>query len=127
MKKRPIRRTSPWGLGYVGQVAPNFGINNLVLFMHGPDDGYLHVAFQEDSGIKLTEFRERLRKVLPRVAVGAWDGGATPTGRPIERKIKAHTEARRISFGFGPGDIVSSVNEFSVPRRPSLVHWSEPT
>ena len=52
-------------MGYVGQVAPNFGIDNMVLFMRGPDDGQLRVALTEDSGIKLEEFRERLRKVLP--------------------------------------------------------------
>ena len=52
-------------MGYVGQVAPNFGIDNMVLFMRGPDDGQLRVALTESSGIKLDEFRERLRKVLP--------------------------------------------------------------
>ena len=52
-------------MGFVGQVAPNFGIDNMVLFMRGPDDGWLRVALSEDSGIKLDEFRERLRKVLP--------------------------------------------------------------
>src|SRR5208283_727816 len=52
-------------MGYVGQVAPNFGIDNMVLFMRGPDDGQLRVALTEDSGIKLDEFRERMRKVLP--------------------------------------------------------------
>jgi multidrug efflux pump subunit AcrB len=52
-------------LGFVGQVAPNFGINNMVLFMRGPDDGQLRVALREDSGIRLDEFRERLRKILP--------------------------------------------------------------
>ena len=52
-------------MGFVGQVAPNFGIDNMVLFMRGPDDGQLRVAFRKDSGIKLDEFRERLRKVLP--------------------------------------------------------------
>ena len=31
-------------MGYVGQVAPNFGIDNMVLFMRGPDDGQLRVA-----------------------------------------------------------------------------------
>ena len=28
-------------MGFVGQVAPNFGIDNMVLFMRGPDDGQL--------------------------------------------------------------------------------------
>ena len=52
-------------MGFVGQVAPNFGIDNMVLFMRGPDDGQLRVAFREGSKIPLAEFRERMRKVLP--------------------------------------------------------------
>ncbi len=40
-------------MGYVGQVAPNFGIDNMVLFMRGPDDGQLRVALREESKIKL--------------------------------------------------------------------------
>ncbi len=37
----------------------------MVLFMRGPDDGQLRVKFREKTEIKLAEFRERLRKVLP--------------------------------------------------------------
>ncbi|HEY2250297.1 MAG TPA: efflux RND transporter permease subunit, partial [Planctomycetaceae bacterium] len=33
-------------MGFVGQVAPNFGIDNMVLFMRGPDDGQLRVALK---------------------------------------------------------------------------------
>jgi hypothetical protein len=54
---------------FVGQVAPNFGIDNMVLFMRGPDDGWLRVALAEDSGIKLDRFGERLRKVLPELVI----------------------------------------------------------
>src|SRR5579884_3848272 len=50
-------------MGFVGQVAPNFGIDNMALFMRGPDDGYLRVAFREGAKIRLDEFRERMRKV----------------------------------------------------------------
>ena len=52
-------------LGYAGQIAPNFGMNNIVLFMRGPDDGWLRAKFREDSGVKLDAFRERMRKILP--------------------------------------------------------------
>ena len=36
-------------MGFVGQVAPNYGMNNIVLFMRGPDDGQLRVKFREGS------------------------------------------------------------------------------
>ena len=69
-------------MGYVGQVAPNFGIDNMVLFMRGPDDGQLRVALEEDSGIKLDEFRERLREVLPERVI-PWLADATGAGRIV--------------------------------------------
>ena len=69
-------------MGYVGQVAPNFGIDNMVLFMRGPDDGQLRVALREDSGIKLAEFRERLRKVLPERVI-PWLIEAAGAGRVV--------------------------------------------
>jgi multidrug efflux pump subunit AcrB len=96
-------------MGYIGQVAPNFGINNMLLFMRGPDDGQLRVAFTEDSGIKLAEFRERLRKVLPEKVV-PWmaqrleQGGLT--------KAEAEQQSKLCTFGFEPGDIVTQVMSF---------------
>ena len=68
-------------MGFVGQVAPNFGIDNMVLFMRGPDDGWLRVKLKEDSGIKLDEFRERLRKVLPERVVPVAGRPAGDRGR----------------------------------------------
>ncbi len=96
-------------MGFVGQVAPNFGINNMVLFMRGPDDGQVRIAFTEDSGINLAEFRERLRKVLPK-RVLPWlterleNGGLS--------KVDAAQQAKQASFGFQPGDMVTSVMSF---------------
>jgi multidrug efflux pump subunit AcrB len=96
-------------MGYVGQVAPNFGIDNMVLFMRGPDDGQLRVAFKEDSGIKLAEFRERLRRRLSEVVI-PWLADRMAQGGLA--KAEALQQARKADFGFGPGDIVSSVMSF---------------
>jgi multidrug efflux pump subunit AcrB len=96
-------------LGFVGQVAPNFGIDNMVLFMRGPDDGQLRVAFREESKIKLDEFRERLRKVLPERVV-PWLAERLEKGGLSRRE--ARTEAKKAIFGFGPGDIVTEVMSF---------------
>jgi multidrug efflux pump subunit AcrB len=96
-------------MGYVGQVAPNFGIDNMVLFMRGPDDGQLRVALREESGIKLDEFRERLRKVFPERVV-PW------LQERLEQGGLSHDEAKRqagmATFGFEPGDIVTNVMSF---------------
>jgi multidrug efflux pump subunit AcrB len=96
-------------MGFVGQVAPNFGIDNMALFMRGPDDGYLRVALHEDSGIKLDEFRERLRRLFPEKVV-PWMARRLQTGG-LPRK-EALAEANKCTFGFGPGDIVSEVMSF---------------
>src|SRR4051794_29770999 len=100
-------------MGFVGQVAPNFGIDNMVLFMRGPDDGQLRVALTEDSGIKLDEFRERMRKVLPERVI-PWltqrleQGGLS--------RSEAERQAKLSTFGFEPGDIVTEVMSFGSSR-----------
>jgi multidrug efflux pump subunit AcrB len=96
-------------MGFVGQVAPNFGIDNMVLFMRGPDDGWLRIKLKEDSGIKLDEFRERLRKALPE-RVTPWLTERLETGGLP--KDEAKEQAELSTFGFEPGDIVSQVMSF---------------
>jgi multidrug efflux pump subunit AcrB len=96
-------------MGYVGQVAPNFGIDNMVLFMRGPDDGQLRVAFREDSGLKLAAFRERLRKILPERVI-PWLAQRLEQGGLS--RVEAEREAAKATFGFQPGDIVTNVMSF---------------
>jgi multidrug efflux pump subunit AcrB len=96
-------------MGYVGQVATNFGINNMLLFMRGPDDGQIRVALTEESGIKLAEFRQTLRdrfpeKVVPWLAKRLEQGGLTRT--------EAERQSKLATFGFEPGDIVTKVMSF---------------
>jgi multidrug efflux pump subunit AcrB len=96
-------------MGFVGQVAPNFGIDNMALFMRGPDDGYLRVALHDDSGIRLDKFRERLRQLFPERVVPWMAQRLQKGGLP---KSEALVEANKCIFGFGPGDIVSEVMSF---------------
>jgi multidrug efflux pump subunit AcrB len=104
-KKNNIQIT----MGFVGQVAPNFGIDNMVLFMRGPDDGQLRIKLKEDSGIKLDAFRERLRKVLPEKLIPWLEDRLAQRGLP---KSEARRQAEKAKFGFQPGDIVSQVMSF---------------
>ncbi|MDG3004620.1 efflux RND transporter permease subunit [Paludisphaera mucosa] len=99
-------------MGFVGQVAPNFGIDNMVLFMRGPDDGQLRVALTESSGIKLAPFRERLRKVLPEKVVPWLEARLEQGGLA---KDEAKRQAALSIFGFEPGDIVTNVMSFGSP------------
>jgi multidrug efflux pump subunit AcrB len=96
-------------MGFVGQVAPNFGINNMALFMRGPDDGQMRVAFREGTKIKLDDFRERMRKRLPEQVV-PWMAKRLEQGGLTEAEAKQ--QAQKSTFGFEPGDIVTSVMSF---------------
>jgi multidrug efflux pump subunit AcrB len=100
------------GMGFAGQVSPLFSINNLILFMRGPDDGQMRVALREDSGIHLPPFRERLRKALqekvkPWLADLLQKQGLAPEA--------AQARAEQVIFGFEPGDMVSEVMSFGSP------------
>ncbi|MSR31542.1 MAG: efflux RND transporter permease subunit [Gemmataceae bacterium] len=96
-------------IGFAGQVAPNFGMNNMVLFMRGPDDGMLRVALRKGSGIELDAFREKLRKVLPQ-EIAPWLAEVMQqNGVPA---ADAKIRCKEISFGFEPGDMVSKVMTF---------------
>ncbi|HVU85856.1 MAG TPA: efflux RND transporter permease subunit [Pirellulales bacterium] len=96
-------------MGFVGQVAPNFGIDNMVLFMRGPDDGQLRVKLREDSGIELAALREHLRKLLPE-KVTPWLAERLEKGG-LSKKV-AQQEADKATFGFEPGDIITQVMSF---------------
>jgi multidrug efflux pump subunit AcrB len=96
-------------MGYAGQVAPNFGIDNMILFMRGPDDAQLRVAFVDDTDIKLAPFRERLRKVLPE-RVTPWLAQRLEKGGLS--KDEANRQAGLATYGFEPGDMVTTVMSF---------------
>ena len=101
-------------MGFAGQQAPNYGVNNMLLFMRGPDDAQMRVALREGSGIRLDEFRERLRKVLPE-KLTPWlrdrlERGGVPAGQ-------AREWANQVTFAFEPGDLVSEVMSFGSPLR----------
>jgi multidrug efflux pump subunit AcrB len=96
-------------MGFVGQVAPNFGIDNMLLFMRGPDDGQLRVKLSESSGIKLEEFRERLREILPKRVI-PWLAHRLETGGLS--RAEALRQAKMSTFGFEPGDIVTEIMSF---------------
>jgi multidrug efflux pump subunit AcrB len=72
----------------------------------------LRIAFRETSRIKLAPFRERLRKVLPE-RVLPWLAKRLEEGGLPE--AEAWKQARRSTFGFEPGDIVTNVMSFGSP------------
>jgi multidrug efflux pump subunit AcrB len=52
-------------LAYVGAPPPNYPINTIYLWTSGQHEAVLRVALNANSGIRVDEFEERLRKSLP--------------------------------------------------------------
>lgn len=98
-------------MGFAGQQAPNFGMNNMILFMRGPDDGQMRVALREGA-VPLDGFRERLRRSLPEHLIPWFTTLLRKQGLSAD---EASARARQITFGFEPGDIVSEVMSFGSP------------
>lgn len=99
-------------IGYAGQIAPNFGMNNIVLFMRGPDDGWLRVRFRDGAGIDLVAFQERMRKLLPE-KINPWLAGALEKHGVMPDV--ARQRASSAMYGFEPGNIITQVMSFGSP------------
>ena len=105
-------------MGYVGLGATNTATNNILLFMRGTDDGQLRVRLQGKSDIKIAELRERLRKALPEQVIPWLKGILMQEGCSPE---EAESRAKQFSFGFEPGDIVSTVMSFGSPAPVEII------
>jgi multidrug efflux pump subunit AcrB len=105
-------------MGFAGQQAPLYSVNNLILFMRGPDDGQMRVALREGSGTRLEAFRERLRKALPE-KVKPWLAESLRAQGLAPGPAK--TRAEQVTFGFEPGDMVSEVMSFGSPTPVEIV------
>jgi multidrug efflux pump subunit AcrB len=108
-------------MGFAGQQAPNYGVNNMLLFMRGPDDGQMRVALREGCGIHLDEFRERLRRALPEKLTPWFAARLQREGVAPEQAVRL---ARQITLAFEPGDLVSEVMSFGSPAPIEIVLFS---
>src|SRR5262249_49153645 len=80
----------------VGTASYNYPINAIYLWTAGPQEAVLRVALKRDSGIRLEEFKNRLRAELP--------------------KMQRRTASMKgVEFQFESGDIVEQVMSFGSP------------
>ncbi|MBK8315926.1 MAG: efflux RND transporter permease subunit [Acidobacteria bacterium] len=77
-------------LGYVGTQPASYPINSIHLFTSGPHEAVLNIKLRSGSGIRLPEFREKLRRKLPALLPN-------------------------VTFSFEAGDIVSQIMNFGAP------------
>lgn len=77
-------------LGYVGIQPTSYPINTIFLWTSGPQEAVMQVALRPGARIRLDEFEQRLREILPPKFPGC-------------------------RFSFEPGDIVSKIMNFGAP------------
>jgi len=77
-------------LGYVGAIPPSYPINAIYLWISGQHEALLRVALKPDSNIRVAQFEEQLRKLLPDKFPGC-------------------------QFSFEAGDIVTQIMNFGAP------------
>jgi multidrug efflux pump subunit AcrB len=81
----------------VGTASYNYPINAIYLWTSGPQEAVLRVALKRDSGIRLEEFKNRLREELPKMR-----GRHAASMKGVELQFEA-------------GDIVEQVMSFGSP------------
>jgi multidrug efflux pump subunit AcrB len=81
----------------VGTASYNYPINAIYLWTSGPQEAVLRVALKQDSGLRLEEFKNRLREGLPQMK---------RQQAPAMKDVKLQFEA---------GDIVEQVMSFGSP------------
>ncbi len=77
-------------LGYVGTQPASYPVNTIHLWTSGPHEAVLSIGLRKGSGIRMADFRERLRAKLPALLPGA-------------------------TLSFEAGDIVSQIMNFGAP------------
>jgi multidrug efflux pump subunit AcrB len=99
-------------VGYVGLLPSTYPINDIYLWMRGPEEAVLRVALKSGSGIRIEEFKHRLREVLPE-RLGDWlTNKLRAEGFPSEQVAE---RVRGLRFSFEPADIVNEVMSFGSP------------
>jgi multidrug efflux pump subunit AcrB len=77
-------------LGYVGTQPASFPVNTIHLWTSGPQEAALLISLRHGSGVRVEEFKERLRRRLPEAIPG-------------------------VALSFEAGDVVSQVMNFGAP------------
>jgi multidrug efflux pump subunit AcrB len=77
-------------LSFVGAQPPSYPINSIYLWTSGPQEAVLLVALRPDSGVRISDLQERLRKKLPEILPGT-------------------------TASFEAGDIVNQIMNFGAP------------
>ncbi len=99
-------------LGYVGLLPSTYPINDIYLWMRGPEEAVLRVALKQGSGVRVEELKHRLREKLPR-RLGEWMAeqlrGEGLSAEQVSQRV------RDLKFSFEPADVINEVMSFGSP------------
>jgi multidrug efflux pump subunit AcrB len=99
-------------VAYCGLHPTSYTINDMYVWMRGPEEAVLRIALKKDSGLKLESFKERLRQSLPR-RLAAWlEQRLHKEGLSQEQMAK---RLRGVRFSFEPADVVNQIMSFGSP------------
>jgi multidrug efflux pump subunit AcrB len=105
-------------VAYCGLHPTSYTINNMYMWMRGPEEAVLRIALKNTSGLELEAFQERLRHTLPR-RLGHWFGQ-----RLHKEGLSAEQIAQRLRglrFSFEPADVVNQIMSFGSPTPVEIV------
>ena len=106
-----------------GGVSPSsYTINTVYLWTAGPEEVVMRVGLKEGSGIAIEEFKERLRREIPK-QIGPWLRERLQQIGVPETELTARVDDLRLSFE--PADIINEVMCFG-SRTPIEVAISGP-
>ena len=99
-------------VGYYGLHPTSYTINNMYLWMRGPEEAVLRVGLKKGSGLDIDRLKERLRESLPR-RLGEWY--RQRLGREGLPEETVAQRLRGLRFSFEPADIVNQIMSFGSP------------
>lgn len=99
-------------VAYCGLHPTSYTINNIYMWMIGPEEAVIRVALEKDSGLDMARLRERLRERLPK-RLGGWLRRHLRDEGVEEGAIDRRLAGLRLSFE--PADVVNQVMSFGSP------------
>ena len=96
-------------VGYVGSFPTNYPIQAVHQWSSGPEEAQLKIALKPGSGLRVEDFKTRLRDILDRELKAYLKAGWTRDGVSPEEREK---RAAGLRLSFEPGDLVSDVMSF---------------
>jgi multidrug efflux pump subunit AcrB len=98
--------------GYVGLIPTPYTISAIHQWMRGPEEAFLRVVLRRGSGLKVSDFKERLRQKLP-LRLGDWLRRKLLAQNMLSDKVDA--QVRQLRLSFEPGDVINTVMSFGSP------------